>query len=288
MCPSEAQLPTAVPSEEVEIATFFPGRGFALRAPVRLCAILCVLTLYGGELASQSRGTVSGSVMSADKVALAEARVRIAGTPLTTITRLDGAFEFRGVPVGRQSLEITRIGYSPKTMAILVTAGETSNASVVLEAFALETVTVTADADSTPGIRAFMERKARGSGWYFTREEIAVMQPREVTDVLRRVPGVQIEGGGTMSGGNPTARSGRNISGAGSTCSMTYYLNGSPLSLTNGLSINHFVAADDLAAVEVYTGSSQIPPEFNSSLYGSRCGVVAVWTRTSLDSKTQD
>jgi len=67
---------------------------------------------------------------------------------------------------------------------------------------------------------------------------------------------------------------------------MAYYLNGSPLPITGDMSINHFVAADDIAAMEVYTGSSQIPPEFNSSLYGSRCGVVAIWTRNSLDGRT--
>lgn len=223
---------------------------------------------------------------SADKVGLAEARVRIIGTSLTATTRSDGTFEVQGVPAGHQSLEITRIGYSPKTMPIVVAGGETSKSIIVLEPFTLETVTVTADADSIPGIRGFAERKARGNGWYFTRKDIEQMQPRQVTDVLRRVPGMQIEvGTGPLGTGNPTARTGRNISGANGPCNMTYYLNGSPLDLSAGLSINHVVAADDLAAVEVYTGSAQVPPEFNSSLRGSRCGVVGVWTRTSLNDK---
>jgi hypothetical protein len=67
---------------------------------------------------------------------------------------------------------------------------------------------------------------------------------------------------------------------------MAYYVNGSPFPLAGDISINHFIAPDDVAAMEVYTGSSQIPPEFNSSLYGSRCGVVAIWTRSSLDAKS--
>jgi hypothetical protein len=257
-----------------------------LRAPFRFFAILCSVTLFGGVLAAQPRGTVTGTVSSTDKVALAEARVRIIGTSLIATTRSDGSFEVQGVPAGHQSLEITRIGYSPRTIIIVVAAGETFKASIVLEAFTLETVTVTAESDSNPGIRGFAERKARGNGWYFTRRDIEQMQPRQLTDVLRRVPGMQIEvGAGPLSGGNPTARTGRNISGANGPCNMTYYLNGSPLDLSGGLSINHVVAADDLAAVEVYTGSAQIPPEFNSSLRGSRCGVIAVWTRTSLDDK---
>jgi hypothetical protein len=262
-------------------------QAFAHRIASRLPAAFFAVALFSADLASQSVGTVSGIVTAAKQLPVAEARVRVVGTGLATGTRMDGTFDVANVPAGQQTLEITRIGYSPKTMLIRVIAGQTFNASVVLEAFALETVTVTADADSSPGIRGFMERKARGSGWYFTGEDISLMQPRQVTDVLRRVPGMQIEvGGGTLGGGNPTARTGRNVSGAGGPCNMAYYLNGSPLSLTPDLSINHFVAADDLAAVEVYTGSAQIPPEFNSSLHGSRCGVVAVWTRSSLDDKS--
>jgi hypothetical protein len=69
---------------------------------------------------------------------------------------------------------------------------------------------------------------------------------------------------------------------------MIYYVNGSLFPLSSDASINQYVATDDLAAVEVYTGSSQIPPEFNSSLYGSRCGVVALWTRSSLDARVSN
>jgi hypothetical protein len=259
------------------------AQAFAYRVSSTLAVVCFGVMVFSADLRCQSSGTVAGVVTTAKDLPVPQARVRVLGTTLVTITRMDGGFDIANVPLGRQSLEITSIGYSPKTIAIVVTPGQTITASVVLEAFALEAVTVTADADSSPGIRGFMERKARGSGWYFTGGEIELMQPRQVTDVLRRVPGMQIEaGGGSLGGGNSTARTGRNISGAGGPCNMTYYLNGSPLPLSPGLSINHFVAADDLAAVEVYTGSAQIPPEFNSSLNGSRCGVVAVWTRTSL------
>jgi len=113
------------------------------------------------------------------------------------------------------------------------------------------------------------------------------MQPRQVTDVLRRVPGMQIQfGGAAFGGGTQTARAARSAAGLGSRpCVMNYFLNGSPFPLPTDASINQYVATDDLAAVEVYTGSSQIPAEFNSSMYGSRCGVVAIWTRSSLDAR---
>jgi len=264
------------------MVSILPGV-LALRLRPTLPAVFFAMAILAGELASQPGGTVSGTVTAANKMPVSQARVRVAGTNLATLTRVDGAFEVAQVPAGHQKLEVVMIGYTPKTMAIEITAGATLQVSLVLDPFELEPVTVVGDPGFFAGMSGFEERRARGSGWYFNREEIKVMQPRQLTDVLRRVPGMQIEmvvGG--LSGGSPTARTGRNISGANGPCVMTYYLNGSPLPLAADISINHFVAADDIAAMEVYTGSSQIPPEFNSSLYGSRCGVIAIWTRTSL------
>ena len=43
-------------------------------------------------------------------------------------------------------------------------------------------------------------------------------------------------------------------------------------------SINNYVVPDDLAGVEVYSGASRVPPQFNSGPQNSRCGVVVIWT----------
>lgn len=266
------------------MATIASGRGLAHGLPFSPVAILCAVALYSSELASQPGGTVTGTVTAANKIAIPQARVRLVGTTLAAVTQADGTFEVTQVPVGPGTIEVMMIGYTPKRIAISIRPGETLNLKLSLDPLALETVTVTADPNFFAGMGAFEERKARGSGRYFTREDILRMQPRQLTDVLRRVPGMQIGSGReAFSGGNPTAQSGRNISGSNAhPCVMTYYVNGSPFPLSGDISINHYVAADDVAAIEVYSGSSQIPPEFNSSIYGSRCGVVAIWTRTSL------
>jgi hypothetical protein len=271
------------------MATISSGRALAHGLPLSPLAILFAVTLYGGELASQPGGTVKGSVAAADKMAIPQARVRVVGTTLAAVTQADGTFEVTRVPAGPGTVEVMMIGYTPQRIAIVITPGETLDLKFSLDPVPLETVTVTADPNFFAGMGAFQERKARGMGHYFTRDDIARMQPRQLTDVLRRVPGMQIASGReAFSGGNPTAQSGRNISGSGShPCAMTYYVNGSPFPLSGDISINHYVAADDVAAIEVYTGSSQIPPEFNSSIYGSRCGVIAIWTRSSLGTATR-
>ena len=64
---------------------------------------------------------------------------------------------------------------------------------------------------------------------------------------------------------------------------LKFYVNGAPFPLTHDVAINNYVSPDEVAAVEVYTGTSQIPAQFSSSQYNARCGVVVIWTRSSND-----
>ncbi len=263
-----------------------PGSSLAHRLPFVLLAVLFAGTLFSAELASQSGGIVSGTVTAANKMPVAQAQVRLVGTDLATVTGVDGAFQVAQVPAGRETLEVRMVGYTPKLMPVDIAAGATLHVSLVLEPLVLETVTVTADAAFSPGMGGFEERRARGTGRFFTREDIERMQPRLVTDVLRRVPGMQIQTGSGPFGGSQTAQTGRSVGNSGSrTCPIVYYVNGVPFPLSNDIPINHYVTPDEVVAIEVYTGTSQIPPQFNSSMYNPPCGVVVIWTRTGVDAR---
>ena len=43
------------------------------------------------------------------------------------------------------------------------------------------------------------------------------------------------------------------------------------------------LSAQDVVAIEVYRGPSQIPAQYNQLGRGEGCGVVLVWTSRSLD-----
>lgn len=264
-----------------------PAERPVVRRTVFMClAVFLAHMTYGRTLESQSSAIVSGTVTAANSMPVAQAKVALIGTNISTVTRFDGVFRVSHVPAGPQTIEVRMVGYRPTILPFDVQAGETLHLMLVLDPLALETVKVTADANFSPGMGGFEERRGHGNGKFFNRADIEKMQARQVTDVLRRVPGMRIQGGTGPFGGSQTAQTGRNAGSAGSRiCPMAYYLNGTPFPLSNDVSINHYVTPDEVVAMEVYTGASQIPAEFNSTITTSRCGVVVIWTRIGVDAR---
>ena len=168
-----------------------------------------------------------------------------------------------------------RIGPSCFTLlTLLLFAGARAHAQDA--AVAIDTVRVSAPRIPLH-LRGFEERRERGSGRYFSRAQIDRMQARQVTDILRRVPGFQIQ---PARSDVPSAQTGRT---ATRVCPVLYYINGSPFPVGADQTINSFVDSDAVDGIEVYTGSSSIPAQFNSSMYNSRCGVIVIWTRVGVD-----
>jgi hypothetical protein len=225
------------------------------------------------QLAGQGSGTVVGMVTTPSGSPVERARVAIVGTSLATLAAADGGFRLTGVPTSGQTLDVKMLGYEPRALAVEIVAGDTLHVQVVLTAIPLplEAVEIRSRATVTPGMRGFEERRLRGGpGVFLTREEIERMQPRVLTDVFRRVPGIQVR---PMRGGL-----GNNVSvqARGSECSMRFYMNGSAFPLPPDQPINDFIAPEEVVAIEIYSGSSEIPAQFS---FNTRCGVVMLWTR---------
>lgn len=277
-----------------------PGHSLSsLGFPTNVSLQRCIMrrlwaSLLGGSLATMGcafgvgaqDGALRGIVNTAEKKPLPEARVSVVGTPLVTVSDTDGTFRIVALPSGSQTVEVRMFGYGPSLLLVQIVAGKTATLEVTLSPVAapLETVNVMADTMIAPGMRGFQERKARGAGKFFTREDIERMQVRLFTDVLRRVPGMQVQRVNSTYGAGYSVQTGRTqgING-GRTCPVLFYVNGAPFPMLGDVPINNFISPEEVAAVEVYTGASQLPPQFNSSMYNSRCGVVVIWTRSSND-----
>ena len=239
------------------------------------------------RLAAQKPGTLTGTVTAADATPLAHAQVRLVGTALAAVAGADGSFRVGGIPAGAQSLEVKLLGYAPLLLAVDIVSGETLNMRLVLatEGVPLPAVEVKASrAFVTPEMKGFAERRARGAGQFFTREEIVRMQARLLTDVLRRVPGMQIQSVNSAYGTSYAVQTGRSGGPVGTrVCPTLFYMNGSPFPLTTDVTIDHYVAPEEVIGIEVYNGAAQIPPQFNSGMYNAHCGVVVIWTRNGIE-----
>ena len=240
-------------------------------------------------LAAQGSGTLKGVVSTTDKQPLARARISVLGTPLVAVTDTDGSFRIAALPLGSRSVEVKLLGYASTLLPVQIEADKTATLDVTLTAtpVPLETVNISGDTLIVPAMQGFQERRKRGNGRFFTREEIDRMQARLFTDVLRRVPGMQLTlVSGTNNNGYTvrTGRTGEGVQG-GRQCPVLFYMNGMPFPMNADAVINNFISPEEVEAVEVYTGASQIPAQFNATAYNARCGVVVIWTLNGRESR---
>jgi hypothetical protein len=256
-----------------------PFRGLALAAALALLA-----SIAGPAPAAAQSGAAELliTVRGADGYPLPNARITLDGADARARSGREGRFQVGGVAAGSHVLGVTALGYKQARVDLEVAAGEVSRMVVTLQVapLALETLDVDAMEDFPPPLRDFYRRRSRGAGHFFTRQQIEVMQPRVLTDVLRRVPGLQIQNASGPFGSSQSAHTGR--SSGPRTCTIQYYVNGIPFPVAPDIGINTFIRPDEVAGVEVYSGSAEIPAQFNSSQSNSRCGVVAIWTRGAV------
>lgn len=248
----------------------------------RLVLALCI----PGHLVAQA-GMVRGTVTAGDGTPLMLARISVVGTKVAALTTPDGVFQIAGVSPGVRVIQVRMVGYATVLLPVELQAYDTVHVTVALVAAAvpLEAILVKAEpAPFVPAMRGFEERRLRARGFFFNRQEIARMQPRAFTDVLRRVPGVQVLPVPGPYESGEAVRMSRTIGVTGGRpCPVLYYLNGSPFPVTGDVPINSYITPEDIAAIEVYSGTSQIPPEFNSSSHNARCGVIVIWTLSGVD-----
>ncbi len=234
-------------------------------------------------------GTLTGQVVAEDGIPIAQARIRIGDRTPLVLSATDGRFTVSTVRAGDQLLEVQLLGYVAFVQRVNVIAGQTLDVHITLVAapIPLKVLEVKGRPPLRPVLEAFEHRRARGNGHFFNQGEIARMQPRVFTDVLRRIPGVMLQPASGSFGSNDMVRMNRTIGVNGSrNCPVLFYINGMPLQVSGDMSIDQYIAPEDVVAIEVYSGSAQIPPEFQSGLLNSRCGVILIWTKVGEDNES--
>jgi hypothetical protein len=209
---------------------------------------------------------VRGIVVDSAGAPLGGAEVRAVGTAVVVVTSDSGVFRVE-LPAGPMVFAVRRLGYEPSTFRATLLPGRTNGVTLVLAgtAHALPGVVV-AEQRQQAWLRTFNERSATQQGTFITRGEIEKSRARLTTDLLRRrVPGAQVvmtRGGSRVYLRGNTARR----------CPPQLFVHSTPYSGD----VDDFTP-EVLEAIEVYSGSAEIPPELN--IGRAMCGAIVIWTR---------
>jgi TonB family protein len=180
----------------------------------------------------------------------------------------DGRIRLAGLPDGPAKVEVRRIGYRPASLEVTLPAA--GQIRVELEAVPqrLAEVVVRASRRVYSGRMAdFNRRRDLGFGRFLTAEEIDRRNVIRTSDLLRMLPGVNVQTRGAQSA----------ISIRGNMCAPFIWLDGMPAS-AGYLDVDAF-APNSLAGIEVYSGAATVPVELRGARGEGSCGVIALWSR---------
>ena len=226
-------------------------------------------------------GAISGVILDAvTQEPIEAATITLTAADASTLTNSNGRFQFDEVPIGAHEAIIHHVAYGDPSLTLTVSPTLNTYVNIELDPrpVALEPISVEVTVrqrwlDSN----GFYDRQSRSLGQFVTPEEIDRQPYRTFAEVLRTLPGVNLR---TVC----TPHCAVLIRMASSTqvgCIPTFYIDGTKISqLTNPngtIDLDMLVFGHDLAAVELYRGIAETPPQF----YG-RCGSVVIWTRRGL------
>jgi iron complex outermembrane receptor protein len=197
------------------------------------------------------------------------AQVFVEGLGMRGITDRNGTARITGLPTGARRIEVRYLGYAPVNELLALAIGRTTRVTARLDFQPIQLTEVTVRVrQSRLAENGFFERREHGLGTFFTRDEIEQMRPRFLTDVIHRVPGLQIP---SLLTPRRTAR----IRGSSPTCTIQFVING--IATSPGFQLD-YVPPGDVEGMEIYKGAATVPAMFNRTT--SACGTIVIWTRT--------
>ena len=214
--------------------------------------------------------------------------VDTAGRPLTgaqvqlrhrpALMRTDDRGEFRTGPLAAgEHVLIARLpGFAPETVSVGLEEGETLDVRIALRSIVamLREVVVTDVANPARLDDFERRRKLKSGGQFITGEQIDKWNPRNTTDVLRRMQGFKIVDSMGVSVAVSTRGPKPNIMRPGSPCVLRVGMDGY---VRQGLNLNS-IPPQDIHGIEIYTGPN-MPPEFSGARRDTYCGLIMIWTR---------
>lgn len=162
----------------------------AISATVLIAAISGGVTVAQGQNQGRVQGTIvdeSGRPVPNAQVILLEARDNPSGQ-YQAGSRDDGRFTLINVPAGSWWALVRRVGHVPQRITFDLSSGETETLAITLPsaAFMLPELAVV-EQGVTNRLLAFSSEVRNGySRWFYTREAIEKMNPKDMRDLTQR------------------------------------------------------------------------------------------------------
>jgi len=239
---------------------------------VRLAQVTAALLMAAVRLSAQLPATrVVGLAVSITGERVVGAQVRVVGSANAPgVTGDDGAFELYILNDTTPRLVFRRIGFRPETVTVHLPQPAAPQ-FVVRMTRAIQMVRpvlVTATAEQNTVLATIRERQRTGGNGYFVfRDDFTKFGPGSFSDILRRVPGVQMQ----------RTRNFTEIRLRGNKCAPLFWVDNQPLL---GIPFDpDLLPPNTIEALEVYSSPSLVPPQFQGPRYAQGCGAVVIWTR---------
>lgn len=245
------------------------GLLYAVRCTLQ--AVPFVAALASSTNGQPARRELVGVVRDASGKAIEGANVQIPGAAARTDER--GAFQLWTGEIDTVTISIRRLGYSAISALIAARNGQWDTVVVEMEQSSqrLAAVTVTGSpVRRTLGLRDFEERRAKRSGVFVTREEIAAHNTTRVSDVLRGRRGLTFVRLRNGYGVRFAAHTGKR-----SNCTPDVWIDGQRI---KGLEVDELLP-QDIEAMELYETIAGVPFEFTPPDAAIPCGTIVIWTR---------
>jgi len=186
---------------------------------IKAITILILIVTFTTSAFAQT-GSIFGKVTDSETgEALPGASIKLKNTTNGSATDLNGEYQIRSVPVGERTLEIYYIGYESAEKTVMVTAGETTVANILLKSqvSTLGEVVVTGNLEGQQ--KALNQQRSADNIKNIVSIDLMSRFPDlNVAEALQRVPGINIirnrgEGSTVSVRGTPAHFTAINING---------------------------------------------------------------------------
>jgi len=249
---------------------------------------------FGGTAASPITGRVIGRIVDRQTLKpITNALVGAGDEGYTGVTDGAGRFVLDRVDPGQQVIRVQHLAYGESEAPFSMGADGTLEVEVRLDPAVLPVEPITV---KIVGVRShklemagFYGRRdwnARlGLGYYITRADIRKRAPARISHILTEIPRVDMIHGKCFTSRcdfpfilatNPRCRIPKQ-EGVEVILGASLYLDGRRMRQVAGQGVDDFAQPGDIAGIEVYTGSGDLPAEF-ADFNAQKCGAIVLWT----------